>query len=100
MNQDVAVVVNDESISTNTQLKSDSQLKFHQITNFKRLTRNGCISFLMSDTGMSAPATPNKCAIRVLENYETKSKTSASENQVQSKCKVANVKSSTMVRVI
>lgn len=35
MNQDVAVVVNDESISTNTQLKSDSQLKFYQTTNFK-----------------------------------------------------------------
>lgn len=30
------------------------------------LTKNGCMSFLMSDTGMSAPATPSKCAMRVL----------------------------------
>lgn len=32
-----------------------------------KLTKNGCINFLMSETGISAPTTPSKLAIRVYQ---------------------------------
>jgi hypothetical protein len=73
MNQDEAVVVNDEGVATNTQLEVQKivlKRRFPELSLLLILTKNGCISFFMSATGMSAPATPSKLAIRVLR--ETK----------------------------
>lgn len=67
MDKNESIVVNNECISANAELSRKRKSIFTNSTGCHRLqlTKNGCINFLISLTGMSAPATPSRFAILV-----------------------------------